>query len=92
MEFHCSAVDHVDLENDTVVLADGTSLGYDVLVVATGARLMPEETDGLFGPGWLEKVFSFYSLDAAVPLQSALARFEGGRLVVGVMDMPIRPR
>jgi NADH dehydrogenase FAD-containing subunit len=32
--FHCSAVDHVDLENDTVLLADGTSLGYDVLVVA----------------------------------------------------------
>ncbi|HUA42258.1 MAG TPA: FAD/NAD(P)-binding oxidoreductase [Streptosporangiaceae bacterium] len=90
VEFQRTAVEHVDLENDTVHLADGTSLGYDVLVVATGARLMPEETEGLLGPGWLEKVFSFYSLDAAVPLRQALARFEGGRLVVGVMDMPIK--
>ena len=90
VEFRCSAVDHVDLENDTVLLADGTSLSYDVLVVATGARLMPEETDGLLGPGWLEKVFSFYSLDPAVALRQALARFDGGRLVVGVMDMPIK--
>jgi sulfide:quinone oxidoreductase len=90
VEFHCAAVDHVDLENDVVLLADGTSLGYDVLVVATGARLMPEETEGLLGPGWLEKVFSFYSLDAAVPLRHALAEFQGGRLVVGVMDMPIK--
>ena len=90
VEFHCSAVDHVDLENNTVLLADGTSLSYDALVVATGARLMPEETDGLLGPGWLEKVFSFYTLDAAVALRQALARFDSGRLVVGVMDMPIK--
>jgi sulfide:quinone oxidoreductase len=90
VEFHCSAVEHVDLENDTVLLADRTLLAYDVLVVATGARLMPEETEGLLGAGWLERVFSFYSLDAAVPLQKQLARFDGGRLVVGVMDMPIK--
>ena len=90
VEFVCSAVEHADLENDTVLLADGTSLAYDVLVVATGARLVPEETEGLLGPGWLEKVFSFYSLDAAVPLRRALSRFDGGRLVVGVMDMPIK--
>jgi sulfide:quinone oxidoreductase len=90
VEFRGSAVDRVDLDNDTVLLADGTSLGYDVLVVATGARLIPEETDGLLGAGWLERVFSFYTLDAAVALQSALARFEGGRLVIGVMDMPIK--
>ncbi len=30
IEFHCSAIDHVDLQNDTVLLADGTSIGYDV--------------------------------------------------------------
>ncbi|SEC29837.1 Pyridoxamine 5'-phosphate oxidase [Streptomyces sp. 3213] len=28
------------------------SLAYDVLVVATGASLLPEETEGLTGPGW----------------------------------------
>ena len=88
--FRRAAVDRVDLEQDAVWLADGTSLGYDVLVIATGARLVPEETEGLAGPGWMEKVFTFYSLDGAVALRSALSRFDGGRLVVGVVDMPIK--
>ena len=63
---------------------------YDALVVATGARLLPEETEGLTGTGWMEKVFTFYSLEGAVALQAALSRFTGGRLVVGVVDMPIK--
>jgi sulfide:quinone oxidoreductase len=88
--FHRSAVDRVDLEQDQVWLADGTSLGYEVLVVASGARLIPEETEGLTGPGWMEKVFTFYALDGAVALQEALSRFTGGRLAVAVMDMPIK--
>ena len=37
------------------------TLGYDVLIVATGARLVPEETEGLTGPGWMENVFTFYT-------------------------------
>jgi sulfide:quinone oxidoreductase len=36
-------------------LDDGTTLPYDVLVVATGVRLQPEETEGLTGPGWNER-------------------------------------
>ena len=35
-------------------------LPYDVLVVATGVRLQPEETEGMTGPGWNESVFTFY--------------------------------
>ena len=88
--FRRAAIDRVDLEQDAVWLADGTSLDYDVLVVATGARLIPEETEGLAGPGWMEKVFTFYSLDGAVALRSALSRFDGGRLVVGMVDMPVK--
>jgi sulfide:quinone oxidoreductase len=88
--FRRAAVDRVDLEQSEVWLADGTSLSYDVLVIATGARLIPEETEGLAGPGWMDKVFTFYSLDGAVALRSALSRFDGGRLVVGVVDMPVK--
>lgn len=85
-----AAVDRVDLDRNEVCLADGTQVGYDVLVIATGARLVPEETEGLTGPGWMEKVFTFYTLDGAVALHEALERFTGGRLVVAVMDMPIK--
>jgi len=84
------AIDHVDLADNTVQLSDGSRLGYDVLVVATGAILVLEETDGLGGSGWMEKVFTFYSPEGAAALGAALSRFDGGRLVVNVVDMPIK--
>lgn len=85
-----SAIDRVDIEANHVHLADGTALGYDVLVVATGAVLVPEETEGLTGPGWMEKVFTFYSPEGAGALEAALTTFDGGRVVVNVVDMPIK--
>ncbi len=88
--FHECAVDSVTLDRDEVRLEDGTVLPYDVLVVATGVRLQPEETDGLTGPGWNTHAFTFYAPDSAVALGDALERFEGGRLVVNLVDMPIK--
>ncbi len=88
--FEEQAVDHVDLGERTVVLEDGASLSYDVLVVASGAVLAPEETAGLTGPGWMEKAFTFYTPEGAAALGAALARFDHGRLVVNVVDMPIK--
>ena len=90
VNYRQSAVDHVDLDAQRVLLADGTVLEYDVLVVATGSRLVPEETDGLTGPGWMEKVFTFYDLDGAAALATRLAAFGGGRVVVNVVDLPIK--
>jgi sulfide:quinone oxidoreductase len=88
--FHEREVDHVDLDRESVLLDDGTLLAYDVLVVATGARLQPQETEGLTGPGWNETAFTFYTTEGAGALQTALARFDGGRLVVNLVDMPIK--
>jgi sulfide:quinone oxidoreductase len=85
-----TAVDRVDLDSNKVHLADGAELLYDVLVVATGAVLAPEETEGLTGPGWLEKVFTFYTLEGARLLEEALTFFDGGRIVVNVVEMPIK--
>lgn len=90
INFHETEIDHVDVEKNQVHLADGTILDYDVLVVATGAVLAPEATKGLTGPGWMEKVLTFYDLEGAAALSAALARFDRGRLVVGVVDMPIK--
>ncbi len=85
-----SAVDRVALEDRAVHLADGTLLPYDVLVVASGADLRPEETEGLTGPGWGERTFTFYSVEGATALARALGDFDGGRLVVDLVDMPIK--
>ena len=88
--FHESEVDSVALDQNAVVLSDGTQLPYDVLVVASGARLQPEETEGMTDAGWNERVFTFYSPEGAEALRGALERFQGGRLVVNLVDMPIK--
>lgn len=54
-----SAIDKVDIHENLVRVSDGTTLSYDVLVVATGAVLIPDETDGLTGPGWMERIFTY---------------------------------
>ena len=61
-----------------------------MLVIASGSRLVPEETEGLTGPGWMEKVFTFYDLSGATALAAKLLTFEAGHLVVNVVDMPIK--
>jgi sulfide:quinone oxidoreductase len=88
--YHQTEIESVSLSDQRVHLEDGSVLPYDALVVATGARLLPEETEGMTGPGWQESVFTFYDLPGAVALRHALARFDGGRLVVDVVDMPIK--
>ncbi len=90
IDYHQSEIDRVDLDAATVRLADGTELGYDVLVVATGARLAPEETPGLDVDPWPEGVHTFYTVDGAERLASALDDFDEGRLVVNVVDLPIK--
>jgi sulfide:quinone oxidoreductase len=88
--FHESLIDLVDLDREHVQLSDGTTLPFDVLIVATGVRLQPEETDGLLGDAWNRNVFTFYDVPGAVALESALEEFKGGRLVVSLVDMPIK--
>jgi len=90
IEYRQSAIDHVDLDARRVLLGDGSALDYDVLVVATGSTLVPDETEGLLGPGWMEKIFTFYTPEGAAGLHDALTWFDGGRLVVNVVDMPVK--
>ena len=90
IDFVLEAIERVDLEQDTVHLASGATVPYDVLVVASGARLVPEETEGLTGPGWMENVFTFYSPEGSAALARALTGFTSGRLVVNVVDLPIK--
>jgi sulfide:quinone oxidoreductase len=88
--FHEHEIDSVSIDRDEVTLDDGTVLPYDVLVVASGARLQPDETEGLAAAGWNENVFTFYEPESAVALRGALERFDGGRLLVNLVDMPIK--
>jgi sulfide:quinone oxidoreductase len=88
--FHENEIAEVWVDRNEVLLDDLSVLPYDVLVVASGGRLQPEETEGMTGPGWNERVFTFYEPDGAEALRGALERFDSGRLVVNLVDMPIK--
>jgi len=65
VEYLVDEIHHVEPDEDRVYLKSGRTLEYDVLVIATGTRLAPEETEGLLGEGWQEKMFEFYTLEGA---------------------------
>ncbi|HEY7176053.1 MAG TPA: FAD/NAD(P)-binding oxidoreductase [Micromonosporaceae bacterium] len=83
-------IDSVDTARSVVRLADGREIGYDYLVIATGVAPRPDQTLGMLGPLWRRSIFDFYTLDGATALASALERFDHGRLVVHVTEMPIK--
>ncbi len=83
-------IESVELARSVVHLEDGEDIAYDVLVVASGATLEPGETEGLEEALAGDSVHTFYSLDGATALSGALERFTSGRLVVNVIDMPIK--
>jgi sulfide:quinone oxidoreductase len=90
IDFRLAEVDRIETGEEKVYLAGGEAIPYDVLVVATGASLLPDETEGLTGAGWQERVFTFYTLEGATGLRDALRSFDGGRLVVNMVDLPIK--
>jgi sulfide:quinone oxidoreductase len=75
----------IDRDARQIVMADGLRFPYDILVIATGARLAPEVV-----PGYAEGAHHFYSAAAALHLHAALRDFAGGRIVVGVADIPYK--
>jgi sulfide:quinone oxidoreductase len=84
-------VDRVRADDGVVLLTNGRSLRYDYLVIATGVEPRPDQTPGMLDGGqWRESIFDFYTYDGAVALAKALRGFTGGRLVVHVVDMPIK--
>ena len=90
INYHLSAIESVDVEANTVELANGTTLTYDVLLVATGSVLQPEETEGLLGSAWMDSVFTFYDMAGATALAEKLDTFTSGELVINLIDMPIK--
>ena len=84
-------IDVVKAEDNTVVLSDGRTLTYDMLVIATGVQPRPDQTPGMTDePGWRDTVHEFYSYEGSVALAEKLKTWPGGRLVIHIVDMPIK--
>ena len=89
IHYHQCPISSVDIEANSVALVNGATLDYDVLLVATGTVLLPEETEGMTGPGWRDTIHTFYDMEGAIVLAEKLHDFEAGHLVINVVDMPI---
>ena len=83
-------IDLIEADDNRVKLADGTVLEYDYLVIASGTSPRPDETPGLDGAEWYKSVFDFYTIDGAEALARKLETWEGGRLALNVIEMPIK--
>lgn len=91
VELIVSPIDVIDAQNNTVTLVkDRRVLPYDFLVIATGAQIRPDQTTGLLEHEWHKTIHDFYTFDGAVTLAQQLKNWEGGRLVVNVVENPIK--
>jgi len=90
IEYIQQGIEQIKGNENKVILDDGTSIAYDLLIIATGSRIAPEEVEGMSGPEWHQSVFDFYTFEGASNLREKLDNWDGGRLVVHITEMPIK--
>ena len=91
VELVISEIDVIEPHNNRVLLKkEGRVLTYDFLIVTTGSRVMPQETPGLAEHEWRKSIFDFYTVDGADALHKHLRTWQGGRVVLNVVEMPIK--
>jgi sulfide:quinone oxidoreductase len=67
------------------IRTDAGAFDADIVVVALGADLHPEQT-----PGLVEGGHEFYTVAGAFALRDVLSNFAGGRVIVGVTSTPFK--
>jgi sulfide:quinone oxidoreductase len=90
IEFIFSDIEKVEPDVNRVTLTqDNRVINYDYLVIATGTDIHPEQTAGMLD-GWRKNIFDFYTYEGSIALTDHLQKWQGGRLVVNVTEMPIK--
>jgi sulfide:quinone oxidoreductase len=79
IEFHVDPVTEFNLDDNNVKAQSGKTYDYDLIVIATGSRAMPEST-----PGLAENSINVYTEEAALKFFRTISEFEGGRVVIAV--------
>ncbi|NMM24685.1 MAG: NAD(P)/FAD-dependent oxidoreductase [Phycicoccus sp.] len=90
VDFVIGEVDRVDAAANTLSLTDGRTFAYDYLVIASGTTPRPDQTPGMLDAEWRKSIFDFYTFEGSQALGEALKKFDHGRLVVHITDMPIK--
>lgn len=90
IEFIISDIELIEPDASRVKLTNGRVISYDQLVIATGVDIFPAETAGMLDGGWRNNVFDFYTYEGAAALGGFLKNWQGGRMVVNVVETPIK--
>jgi len=90
VELVSRSAERIEAQTSRIVMADGDMIEYDLLIVATGSRICPQEIEGMTGSGWRRNIFDFYTIDGACALADFLQSWPGGKMVLNVAEMPIK--
>ena len=92
VEMITSEIEAIEPDNNRVKLIERDRwLEYDYLVIATGTHPRLDQTPGLLEDDKMpENIHTFYTIDGAVNLAKYLRSWEGGRLVLNIMEMPFK--
>ena len=83
-------IEEINAMENFVKMENSNIYHYDILIIATGTDIAPEETAGMKGEEWQKSVFDFYTFNGALALRDKLRNWEGGKLVVHITEMPIK--
>ncbi|WP_243439508.1 NAD(P)/FAD-dependent oxidoreductase [Fundidesulfovibrio soli] len=88
VDFVNEEITNIDPVGKVVTTTNGKH-DYDWIVVATGCSIMPEEIEGMMD-GWKKNIHDFYTPNGAVDLFHKLQRFEKGKMILNIAEMPIK--
>ncbi len=83
-------VQQIVADENKVLLVNGKEINYDLLIIATGSHIAPQEIQGMEGTEWYKSIFDFYTFDGALNLRNKMRTWEGGKLVIHICEMPIK--
>lgn len=90
VEFILEKIKVIDPEKNRVILNNNAVVPYDYLIIATGCKIDPNETEGLNDTLWHKSIFDFYTIEGALKLANFFRHFDEGKLVLHITEMPIK--
>ncbi|PKL74351.1 MAG: oxidoreductase [Candidatus Melainabacteria bacterium HGW-Melainabacteria-1] len=90
VDYLLACADQIAYEQNKVKIKGGREIPYDILIIATGTDIHPEETEGMMENGWRKNIFDFYTADGAEALGRKLSGFQNGKVAIHVVEMPIK--
>ena len=85
-----SQISKIEADKNRVLLENGSVLPYDYLIIATGSKINPGETEGLKDKLWHKEIFDFYTIEGALALANYFKYWEGGDMILNIAEMPIK--